>query len=287
MQAISPGDIMMDTSTLAQSSLGQGITPSGKVGGAFNFDGMVYVRIPDAPLTLHPTHFTAEAWVFPTVPDSQQTILAHGDYGPVNGWDLRLENNQAQFWSHGGKNVVAPAAIPLNEWTHIAISFDGFAKRIYVNGIEAASVEESGALHYDAAPLTLGSEWSAVGAGAFFNGRIDEVALYDRALTADEILNIYNADFLGKTQPYILPPFQPPYGIVRTAYNHQLVTILGAPGPKTFSLSEGRLPLGANLSPTGLIGGTPLATGSFGFTVRATDVSGAFAEQVCLLEVLP
>jgi hypothetical protein len=44
--------------------------------------------------------------------------------------------------------------------------------------------------------------------------------------------------------------------------------------------------VGTSLSPTGLIGGTPQQTGSFSFTLRATDVSGAFGEQVFVLQVL-
>jgi Concanavalin A-like lectin/glucanases superfamily/Divergent InlB B-repeat domain len=269
---------------------GPRITASGKVGAAFNFDGTVYVRIPDDP-ALQPPRFTAEAWVFPTAPGPAQTVIAHGD-----SWNLQLivdihNNNVPQFWSHGGQGLPGASAIPANEWTHLAITFDGFAKRIYVNGVEVISQDLSSPLAYPATPtpLTVGSVWSTTASLAteLFNGRIDEVALYDRALTADEILDIYNADFLGKTLPYILP-FQLPPGLIRTAYPpQQLVTILGASGAKTFSMSEGPLPVGMNLSPTGLIGGTPQQTGSFSFALRATDASLAFAEQEFVLHVLP
>ena len=215
--------------------------------------------------------------------------MAHGDTS--QGWDLALKDN-IEFWMHGTDfnskpHVPDPPAIPSNEWTHLAITFDGFAKRIYVNGVEAASQAESGPLAYNPTapvPLTIGSDRLG---NALFNGRIDEVALYDRALAADEILDIYNADFLGKAQPYILP-LQLPLGGVRAEYPpQQLVTILGALGSKTFSLSEGRLPPFMNLSPTGLISGTPQMAGSFSFTVRATDASRAFNERAFELQVFP
>jgi hypothetical protein len=64
-----------------------------------------------------------------------------------------------------------------------------------------------------------------------------------------------------------------------------LTTILGAP-PVNFSLSEGRLPPGMNLSLAGVVSGTPSATGTFGFTARAEDAAGTFTEQLCVLHVV-
>jgi hypothetical protein len=260
------------------------VMASGKVGGAFNFDGTIHVRVPDSP-TLKPAQITAEAWVFPTAPSGgPHTIIARGNFG--NTWDLRLTNNSPEFWSHGGQGLSGLSAIPLNEWTHLAISFDGAAKRIYVNGIEVASHGESRALVYDGAPVpvTIGSDYEG---SVLFSGRIDEVALYNRALTADEVLSIYNADFLGKnfSQPYFTSPSVFPDGVLGADYTQLVVTILGT-SPISFSLSEGVLPPGMTFSSAGLISGVPSASGTFNFTVRATDAAGAFTEQLCVLRVL-
>lgn len=265
------------------------VTASGKIGGAFNFDGTVHVRVPDSA-ALRPTEFTAEAWVFPAAPnvDPQKgkTIIARGTTSDT--WDLRLANNKPQFWTHGSQGLQGPSEISLNEWTHLAISFDGTTKRLYVNGLEMASKEELGALVYDAAavPVTIGSDLERNQSGAHFIGLIDEVALYNRALTADEILGIYNADFLGKNflQPYFTSPAQLPDGVLGANFTQQLVTILGTP-PVSFSLSEGLLPSGITLSSAGLVSGVPSLAGTFGFTVRATDSLGAFTEQLCTLKV--
>jgi concanavalin A-like lectin/glucanase superfamily protein/Ig-like domain-containing protein/putative Ig domain-containing protein/List-Bact-rpt repeat protein len=264
------------------------VTASGKVGGAFNFDGTVHVRVPDSA-ALKPAQLTAEAWVFPTAApnNSPQTIIARGFFG--NTWDLRLTNNMPEFWSHGGQGLEGPSAIPLNEWTHLAISFDGTTKRLYVNGAQVASREQLDALLYDAAavPMTIGSDFESNKSGNHFNGRIDEVALYNRALTADEVLSISNADFLGKnfSQPYFTSPSQWPDGVLEANYTQQLTTILGTP-PVSFSLSEGLLPPGMTLSSAGLVSGVPSASGTFGFTARATDAAGISTEQLCALRVL-
>src|SRR6185312_15880929 len=175
------GDFFAGTEIIAPS-----LTASGKVGGAFNFDGSQHVEVPDSA-SLRPDQLTAEAWVFPTaVPGvDSATIIARGFFG--NTWDLRLSNNFPQFWSHGAQGLAGPSAIPLNEWTHLAISFDGFIKRLYVNGAPVASNEQLGALLYEATiPITIGSDFVDGKSGNHFHGLIDEVALYNRALTPDE-----------------------------------------------------------------------------------------------------
>jgi hypothetical protein len=189
----------------------------------------------------------------------------------------------------GAQGLEGPFAIPLNEWTHLAISFDGATKRLYVDGAEVASRGGLGGLIYEAAPVpvTIGSDWSENEGSARFNGRIDEVSLYNRALTADEVLSIYNADLLGKnlSQPYFTSPSQLPDGSIGADYTQQLTTILGTP-PVVFSLSEGLVPPGTTLSSAGVVSGAPSASGIFHFTARATDATGAFTEQACVLRVV-
>jgi hypothetical protein len=177
------------------------ITASGKVGRAFDFDGTGHIRVPDSP-ALKPGQLTVETWVFPTGRNGGfQAIVARGSSNNEDDtWYLGLLDNTPQFWSHGNRLLQCPFAIPLNKWSHLAITFDGLVKRLYINGAQAVSRDELGALVYDAAPvpMTIGSDWANNSSNSRFVGRIDEVALYNRALTADEILSIYNADFAGK-----------------------------------------------------------------------------------------
>lgn len=268
------------------------VTASGKVGGAFNFDGTLHVRVHDSA-ALRPAQFTIEAWVFPTEEKgTPRTIIARGSStNDSDTWYLSLPfGSRPRFISHNNHLLQCPFEIPLNEWTHLAASFDGEKKRLYVNGAQAAVSDQLfDALVYDAAPVpvTIGSDWANNVSIDLFIGRIDELALYNRALTADEVASIYNADFLGKNflQPYFTSPSQLPDGILGTNYAQQLTTVLGAP-PISFSLSEGLLPPGMTLSLAGMVSGISSATGTFGFTARATDAVGAFTEQLCLLHVV-
>jgi len=84
------------------------------------------------------------------------------------------------------------------------------------------------------------------------------------------------------------PPTLPP-GTVNADYNQTGVTITqtGGVAPATFSLSDGKLPDGLDLSPKGLLSGRPTVIGFFQFTVRATDAEGSFGERAYLLEITP
>src|SRR4029453_13468134 len=76
------------------------------------------------------------------------------------------------------------AALPLNTWSHLALTWDGTTLRLWLNGAQVASRAVSGTLPNSAGPLRFGgnnvwSEWLA--------GRVDEIRVYGRALTQSEL----------------------------------------------------------------------------------------------------
>lgn len=84
----------------------------------------------------------------------------------------------------GERNAVGSASLPLNVWSHLATTFDGSFVRLYVNGTQVGSLPFSGSMAASTGPLRLGgnSVW-----GEWFAGLIDEVRVYNRALSASEI----------------------------------------------------------------------------------------------------
>jgi len=275
------------------------VTASGKVGGAFAFDGSVHVRVQDAS-ELRPQQFTVEAWVFPTALFSNpQSVIARGSSNEQGGaWSLGVMNDTPRFETRlfagigifsGGGAMDAPFGIPVNQWTHLAASWDGTVRRLYINGVEVASQGGRGSVVYDAAevPITIGAGFTMNAPTNFFNGSVDEAAIFDRALTTDEVSDIYNADFLGKdvTRPYFLSPSVLRDVVRGVNDTRQVLTTLGM-APRNLSLSAGTLPLGMTLSSSGTVSGVPSVSGTFRFTVRATDAVGAFAEQACMLRVV-
>jgi hypothetical protein len=85
--------------------------------------------------------------------------------------------------------VRADDAAPMGAWTHIAGVYDGAVARLYVNGVEVKNQALTGAFDTDTTPIILGGNGNdASGVPTeLFPGRIDELMLYGRALTAAEI----------------------------------------------------------------------------------------------------
>ena len=71
-----------------------------------------------------------------------------------------------------------------NTWTHLAVTYDNATLRLYINGVQASSVAYTGNLITSANPLQIGGDSLY---GQYFQGIIDEVRVYDRALSQAEI----------------------------------------------------------------------------------------------------
>ena len=161
---------------------------SGKFGPALSFDGSGgWVTIVDASDLDLTTGMTLEAWVFPTTTSGVRDILIK-EGSSVDIYNLYARNWRGRPESNvliGGTNRTAEGtALAANTWTHVAGTYDGTTLRLYINGVQAASTAVSGPIASSTGPLRIGgnSLW-----GEFFQGLIDEVRIYDRALSQAEI----------------------------------------------------------------------------------------------------
>ena len=86
-------------------------------------------------------------------------------------------------------NSSGTAALPANSWTHLAATYDGAILRLYVNGVQAGSRAISGSLVTSSSPLRIGGNlvW-----GEYFRGQIDDVRIYNGALTQSQIQSDMN-----------------------------------------------------------------------------------------------
>ena len=80
--------------------------------------------------------------------------------------------------------VYGTAVLPVNAWTHLAATYDGTTMRLYVNGVQVASRPQTGNIATSTNPLQIGGDSIY---GQYWSGRIDEVRVYNRALSAAEI----------------------------------------------------------------------------------------------------
>jgi hypothetical protein len=152
---------------------------------------------------LNPEAFTACLWANPDPAGSNyRSPLTSRDDGPQRGYILYLTpGNTWQFWTGTGAgwdNTAGPAAV-LGEWTHLAATSENEEKALYVNGRLVAQGSAPLGLN-TARPLRIGGGATEGPGNYFFQGMLDEVRLYNQALSPEEV-----AGLAGRTEPLHKP----------------------------------------------------------------------------------
>lgn len=189
-------------------------TTSGKVGKAFSFGGRAgFILVNDSPSLRFTNAFTLEAWVNPRsgLSTGSQAIISKFDYplsqpvGTQSAYLLGTTNNGLLFFTvsatgsaRTNTTLVTSQALPNSQWSFVVATYDGAALRLYLNGTMAVQTNYSGGIFPGTANLGIGAIRSGTTAFWGFSGFLDEVSLYNRALTDSEILAIFNADVSGK-----------------------------------------------------------------------------------------
>lgn len=168
-------------------------TAHGRFARALSFDGINdRVTVPDSAQLRLTDGLTLEAWVRPTSASGQRLVLLKGRgrgtaYG-LYASDLRRPAGSVRTAVAATASSVARAraktGLPLGRWSHVAVTFSGDRVRIYVNGEWISSRRASGSIVAAAGALRIGG---GVSTATSFRGRIDEVRVYDHALTGAEI----------------------------------------------------------------------------------------------------
>jgi hypothetical protein len=168
---------------------------NGKSGTGLSFDGVDdYVFVSDSDSLDISKAITLMAWVFPrarqAVSDRDGIVIKGSAYYLTitpSGYVAVHFYGLANPGYHVGTIVV-----PLKQWSLIATTYDSTTGkiRIYVNNALDKEISTSGIISTTAYQLAIGSEWK--GDSRFFNGLIDEVRIYNRALSEEEIRYHYN-----------------------------------------------------------------------------------------------
>jgi hypothetical protein len=195
---------------------------AGKVGPAFKSGGQGRLMRVEDSSDLDITEFTAESWVkVEAINPSNMPILWKGNgAGAALSAPYGLMILGASHKSEAGKVaplitdglrdqlVISHTALPLETFTHIAVTVDGSKLRIYLNGRLDQETDQRLTPFTNDSALQIGSMENALAASSF-NGLIDELALYNRPLTAQEIQAIFEAGAQGKCNASLLDPIRP------------------------------------------------------------------------------
>jgi hypothetical protein len=167
---------------------------TGKYGRALSFNGTSSVVVVRDSTSLDLTGgMTLEAWVRPAATMSGwRNVLRKERAG---GWVYRLAANSdvnrpaLSIYATVQRTLSAGAALQPGTWTHIAATYDGRYHRLYINGLLAGTQSQSGPIRTSSGALQIGGNLT----GNLFKGLIDEIRVYNRALSVTEIRADMNA----------------------------------------------------------------------------------------------
>lgn len=248
------------------------------VGGFCNagkFDGNAVVEVPSSPLFGYTNKLSASAWIYLTSypPNGGLYSVLSND---VN-YEFHVDSNGKLFWWWNASSLTSSASIPLNQWTHVAITFSSATgagrQRIYINGVQDTATKNwTGTLQQNSCKFYVGGDVST-GTGCQlmternFKGNIDEVKLYNYELSAAEV----QADMtLGRNCSGTYDHIRIEHDGVASVCTPETVTVKACLNASCSSLYTGAVTV--QLSPSGWTGGDTI-TFSGGVTTRSLGVS--------------
>ena len=161
----------------------------------FNSATQDYVQMSNASSVItNKIAFSMSAWVYPQAnPSAHSGIMGFRNNTDTDFYLLQLQNSnnvEARFRNSSGVNydIVSSNLLDFNQWQHIAFTYDGSYIRLYKDGALVDSSAANGIIIQNTLPLQLGKlDWGNT--GFYMTGRLDEIRLWDVALSQTEINN--------------------------------------------------------------------------------------------------
>jgi hypothetical protein len=176
---------------------------TGQLGGAFETASIGYALVvPSASIDSIVTEVTLAAWIYLDPADGP--IVDHAaaasrqiGAGLTQHYHLSLDRlGRPNAYINRGipndflRNPTADDPVVPLTWTHLAVTYDGLNATLYVDGVEKRSLPISGTFAPDTTPLILGGNGNYAEITERFPGRVDEIVLYNRALSPLEIRDL-------------------------------------------------------------------------------------------------
>jgi hypothetical protein len=164
---------------------------AGEVGQAFDLGAKSYVRVPTSASLNLTQAVSVEAWIFATALGGR--IVDKNTAGGSDGYMLDTYQGKVRLII-GGVNLIPTMTLPVNQWTHVAGTWDGMTMRVYANAVLVGSAPAP-KLPANNVDLRIGADSNGQN---HFSGKLDEIAVYSRALSSGELTSIFVAGTHGR-----------------------------------------------------------------------------------------
>ena len=161
---------------------------TGVKGGAYRFDPALnqFIVVPDS--NAFRGNFTIMAWMYSDNTTKQIAVMSKPfGTGTGNSWQLEnMDDDKVSFSGGSVHSLESPNAVPQMTWTHVAGTWDGTTKRLYINGVLVASTASN--ISFDTHNVYLGADENNGNLALPFDGELDDLRIYNRVLPAQELL---------------------------------------------------------------------------------------------------
>lgn len=171
---------------------------------SMEFDGTNdYILTGLAPVSY--TGFSISAWVYADSLGAYNVVASQyrNSDATNSAWFLEtIGSNMAFGVGSGGSALYATKAFSTSGWYHITGVWNGSTVEVYIDGVASGSPVSATSMNTGTVNMGIGALWNTAGTAidnGFWNGKIDELAIFNYALDSDQIDEIYNATSTGKT----------------------------------------------------------------------------------------
>ncbi len=174
----------------------------GKKGNAAIFDGINdYISIPSTNQLTPTTSISVAGWFKVNEIPGGSTVITGSMVSKRDGYVLSPNQDRSiSFFvktSNGWRVATTPiATLEVGAWQHIVGTYDGSVIKVYVDGVERASLAASGNLEHNSEPICVGHDYCGSvqdETNRYFPGSIDELMIYRKALSAQEVVQLRQA----------------------------------------------------------------------------------------------
>ncbi|MBU4421551.1 LamG domain-containing protein [Patescibacteria group bacterium] len=129
-------------------------------------------------------------WAQPLTTGTEEYVINFEGVIFIGEYSTQLGRWSFQLWD-GGSSIIDAGAKEAGRWIHLAMTWDGTNQTIYLNGAQSTSTIQ-GSPNFDGLSRAnrIGAQWNST---FFFNGKIDDVRMYNRALSAEEVTQLYES----------------------------------------------------------------------------------------------